>query len=538
MMPRPKLQKWLRPACGVPLLLLFAGCAWMPQEGEHAEFLEPPTMNSALPNVATKQKAAPETTWPRDEWWREFSSPDLNEVMDIALMDNPGLKKAYARLAEAGAVAQVEGARLLPWADSDNVFRNVRYAKHGVVASYNPALGGTDRVSDTFNFVSFRYEFDFWGKNRAALDAALGEAAANEAEFNETRLLLTAEIARAYIRGVILSQQLVLIEEIVKVANGQLEVARTRFQTGLGPADAIVQATLDVEIVAKIAANTRQLLVIQQDLLARLMGRGPDATQNLFARERVSVPARIDLPPQLPIELLAHRPDLAAAMHRAEAAAERIHVAKAQFLPTIDLAAATGGLEAAALTKNIGVLPSLLFRGSDLNYAIAPGFHLPLFEGGRLRGQLAAARSQYDESVELYNDTLLHAVQQVADGLSNWKQTGDVLKAQRGLLDASRVAVKLTHERARSGLVDRREILAVQRGYLDQQFALKASEADHLLAAIDVIEALGGGYSNGIEVSRPQIAPEAALAGVENFTPAGLFDKLVPSFTPFFRDAP
>jgi NodT family efflux transporter outer membrane factor (OMF) lipoprotein len=414
--------------------------------------------------------------------------------------------------------------------------RTVRYAKHGVVATYNPLLGGTYHSSDTFNFASFRYEFDFWGKNRAGLDAALGEAAAQEAEFAEARLLLTTAITRAYIRGVLLTQELGLIQETAKVARGLLDVARTRFQTGLGPADAVMQATLDLEIVAKAEANTRQLVAVQQDSLARLMGQGPDATKNLFAGKTVHIPASVELPPHLPIELLAHRPDLAAAMHRAEAAAERIHVAKAQFLPSVDLSAATGGLEAAVLTKDFGHLPSLLFRGSDLNFVVAPGFHLPLFEGGRLRGQLSAMRSQYDEAVELYNDTLLHAVQEVADSLSDWKQTGTALKAQGDLLKASRGEVKLTQERARSGLVDRRETLTVQRGLLDQLVVLKTSEADHLLAAIDVIQALGGGYWNGIGIPRPELAPEASFSGLEALAPAWSLEKLAAPLIPFVQN--
>jgi NodT family efflux transporter outer membrane factor (OMF) lipoprotein len=531
---QPQYRMFFGPGAG--FVLLFSGCASMPPGGERAEFQEPPPMNSSMPLALSKQTAPPGAGWPDDKWWQQFKSPDLDRVIEIALEENPGLRKAYARLGEAGAVAQVEGARLLPWADADNTLRTVRYAKHGVVATYNPALGGTYHSSDTFNFASFRYEFDFWGKNRAALDAALGEAAAQEAEFAEARLLLTTAIARAYIRGVVLSQQLGLIHDTVKVARGLLDVARTRFQTGLGSADAVLQSTLDVEIVAKVEANTRQLVVVQQNLLARLMGQGPDATGNFFARERVSIPARITLPERLPIELLAHRPDLASAMHRAEAAAERIHVAKAQFLPSVDLSAATGGLEAAALTKNFGTLASLLFRASDLNFVAAPGFHLPLFEGGRLRGQLSAVRSQYDEGVELYNDTLLHAVQEVADSLSNWKQTGAVLKAQEDLLKASRGEVKLTQQRVRSGLVDRREIVSVRRGLLDQQFALKTSEADHLLAAIDVIQALGGGYWNGIEVSRPQLAPEQSLSGLETLTPAWSSETLAPTRLPIFRN--
>jgi outer membrane protein TolC len=89
--------------------------------------------------------------WPQDEWWHLFGSPELDRVMELALRDNPGLKKAYARLGEADSVAQVEGARLLPWLDAENTFTQLRYAKHGVVASYNPALGRTVRTSDSLN---------------------------------------------------------------------------------------------------------------------------------------------------------------------------------------------------------------------------------------------------------------------------------------------------------------------------------------------------------------------------------------------------
>jgi NodT family efflux transporter outer membrane factor (OMF) lipoprotein len=516
-------------AGGGGLLLLFAGCASMPNAGEHAEFLEPPPMSSVLPQAKPQEAAAaPEKGWPEDQWWRQFKSPDLDRIMEIALKENPGLKKAYARLSETDAAAQVEGARLLPWLDADNTFRQLRYAKHGVVAAYNPALGGTEKTSDSFNPVSFRYEFDFWGKNRAAFDAALGEATAEEAEFAEARLLHTTAIARSYIRGATFAQELALIRDMVKVRREALTVAQTRFHTGLGPADAIVQATVDLENVVRLEASTRALLIMQQNLLARLMGEGPDTTQNLFAGERISIPARISLPPRLPIELLAHRPDLAAAMYRAEASAKRIHVAKAQFLPSVDLTVATAGLEASVFTKNIATLPGLLFRGSDLNYLVAPGFHLPLFEGGRLRGQLAAARSQYDEAVELYNDTLLHAVQDVADSLTSWKETRSILNVHSNLLNSTRQEVNLTRVRQRTGLNDQQEILTLQHGLLEQQFALKASEADHLVATVDLIQAMGGGYSNGIDLSRPQIAPEASLSGLENLTPAWSLENLIP----------
>ncbi|HUZ91057.1 MAG TPA: efflux transporter outer membrane subunit [Methylocella sp.] len=519
------------------LTLLFAGCAWMPSGEGRADFLEPPAMKSILPNARPQEAAAAKNRWPDDRWWQQFKSPDLDRIMEIALKDDPGLKKAYARFSEADAETHVEGARLLPWLDSDNTLRQLRYAEHGVVAAYNPALGGAEKTSDTFNAFSIRYEFDFWGKNHAMLEAALGEAAAQEAELAEARLLLTTSVARAYVRGATLAQQLALAEDMVKVGRESLNVEQTRFRTGLGTADDVMQANLDLENAIRIEASTRGLLIVQQNLLARLMGEGPDATQNLFARERVSIPAKIALPASLPIELLAHRPDLASAMHRAEAAAERIHVAKAQFLPSIDLSAATAGLEASVATKNIGTLAGLVFRGGALNYVVAPGVHLPLFEGGRLRGLLSAARSQYDEAVELYNDTLLHAVQEVADSLSNWKQTRTILKAHRSLLSSTRTEAGLTQVRQHTGLTDRREILRLQHGFLDQQFALKASEADNLIATIDVIQALGGGYSNGINLPRPQLAPEESLSGLETLTPAWALEKLVSPPSPFFQNS-
>jgi NodT family efflux transporter outer membrane factor (OMF) lipoprotein len=528
-------QKWLYFAPGAGFVLLLSGCAWMPPGGEHAEFMEPPPMERTLSKASRQGAATAVNAWPDDQWWRQFRSADLDRIMDIALRDNPGLKKAYDRLIEAGAVADVEGARLLPWLDADAEGKQTRFAKHGVVAAYNPALGGVEVTVASINPLSFRYEFDFWGKNRAALEAALGEAAAAQAEFAEARLLLTTAIARSYIRGVALAQQLALAQEMVALRHELLRLAETRFRTGLDTDDAAKLAAVELEIANKRVAGTRDFLVVQQDLLARLMGEGPDATQNLFGGKTVIIPARIPLPGHLPIELLAHRPDLASAMHRAEAAAERIHMAKAEFLPSVDLTA-VGGLEAVAHTKNVDTLLGLLFRGSALNYAITPGVNLPLFEGGRLRGQLAATRAEYDEAVELYNETLLDAVRQVADSLDNWKETRTILEAQSRLLNSARGELNLTHVRLRSGLNDRREVLTSRDAVLDQQYALKGLEVDHLFAMVDLTQALGGGYANGVDLPRPQLAPEQSLSGLETLTPAWSLETLAPTLLPPSRN--
>ncbi len=481
---------------GLAPLLLVVGCAWIPEGGKHSEFLKTPSLKHTLSHASQQEPLAPLQRWPQDRWWRQFGSAELDRLMDMALRDNPGLQVAAARLRQAQALARVEGARLLPFLDAEMEFENQRISENGVFAVLNrKEAAGANIIFGQINPLSLRYEFDFWGKNRAALEAALGEAAAEEAERAEVRLQLTTAIARSYFRGVALRQQLELTQEMVELQRELLQVAETRFQLGLDSASPVKQANVELEAANKREAGTRDQLDVQRNLLARLIGRGPDSTQGLFAGT-VSLPGRIPLPAQLPLELLAHRPDLASALRRAEAAAQRIKVAKASFLPTIDLAAFVG-FNALTLTKGGSSLANLLFSGSSFSYGVAPGLRLPLFEGGRLRGELSAQRAEYDGAVELYNKTLLQAVQQVADSLSNWRETRAILEAHQRLLTSQREDLDLAQERLRSGLDDRRAVLTRRHSVLSQEYALKSLETDQLVAMADLIEALGGGYSGG-----------------------------------------
>ncbi|HYE35160.1 efflux transporter outer membrane subunit [Methylocaldum sp.] len=493
------VHRWrLLAGFGAASLFLIGGCAWIPSGGQRAEFFKPPSMAHKLSEARGGEPLTARRSWPQDRWWRQFGSSELNRLMDMALKDNPSLKAATARLREAEGFARVEGARLLPFLDAEAEVAAARFSEHGV----NVALRGAHIVSGLINPLSLRYEFDFWGKNRAALEAALGEAAAEEAEQAEVRLQLTAAIARCYFRGIALRQQLDLAEDMVELRRELFHLAETRYQLGLDSADPVKQAASESEAAGKRQAVTRDQLDLQRNLLARLIGRGPDATRNLFTNV-VSLPERIPLPTKLPLELLAHRPDLAAALHRAEASAQRIRVAKASFLPTVDMTAFVG-LNALRMTKGASSLANILFSGNSFAYGVAPGVRLPIFEGGRLRGELSLRRAEYDEAVELYNKTLLQAVQEVADSLSSWRDTRTIVEAQNRLLASQREVFDLAQERLRSGLDDRRTVLARRNSVLDQEFALKTLETDQLVAMTDLIEALGGGYTSGLDITRPQ----------------------------------
>jgi NodT family efflux transporter outer membrane factor (OMF) lipoprotein len=484
----------------VAALLVVGGCAWIPKGDPPAEFLDPPELTETLHEVTHRLER-----WPDDRWWEEFDSPELNRLMTAALQDNPGLKMASARLREAQGLVRVEGARLLPFLEADASLTYERISQHGVFAALNPEVAGARILLGVINPLSFRYEFDFWGKNRAAVEAALGQAAAEEAEKAEVRLRLTTSIARAYFRGQALRRQLDLVKTLVEIRRNLRQLAETRSRLGIDNDLAVKQAVADYEAAVKRQASVRDQLDVQRHLVARLIGKGPDDAAGLFA-DAVSLPAAAPVPEHLSMGLLTHRPDLAAALYRAHSASRLVKVAKTQFYPTIDLTAFVG-FNALTLTKGADKLANFLFSGQSLSYGLAPGLRLPWFEGGRLRGELAVHRAEYDAAVELYNETLLDAMREVADSLSAWQATREMLESHRRLLASLADDWRLAKVRLVSGLDDDREVLRHRQPVIEQEYALRALESDQLVAAVDLIEALGGGYHNPDIEKRPEHQP-------------------------------
>ena len=498
---RAMTARRLRIALGIGCVLFFGSCAWIPEGDPPAEYLEPPEMKETLAEVTSRLQQ-----WPEDRWWEQFGNPELNELIETAIKDNPGLKLASARLRQAEALVKVEGARLLPFLEADASLTYERLSQHGVFAALNPEVAGARFMLGIINPLSFRYEFDFWGKNRAMLEAALGHAAAEEAEKAEVRLRLTTGIARAYFRGQALQQQLNVVRALVGIRRDLRKLAETRYRLGLDNDQPVKIAVADYETAFKRQAGVRDQLDVQRHLLARLAGKGPDEAAHLFTKPMAAIPGQIPAPDHLSIGLLVHRPDLASALYRAHAASRLIKVAKTQFYPTIDL---TGfvGFNALTLTKGADKLANFLFSGQSFAYGLAPGLRIPLFEGGRLRGELSAQRAEYDQAVDLYNDTLLDAMREVADSLSAWQTTREMLASHKRLLASLGEDWRLAKVRLVSGLDDDREVLRHRHPVLEQEYALRALESDQLVAAVDLIESLGGGYHNADIEKRPKQNP-------------------------------
>ncbi|HEX8964178.1 MAG TPA: efflux transporter outer membrane subunit, partial [Rhodocyclaceae bacterium] len=339
------------------------------------------------------------------------------------------------------------------------------------------------------------WELDFWGKNHAALAAAISEQEATRAEAAQARLMLTTSIAAAYAE----LQHLYAVRDTsaraLAVRSKTADLFRRRLDAGLETLSSVRQAE------AREAAGEADLLLVderltlQRNAIAALLGAGPDRGLAIKRPNAVAADA-YGLPTHLALDLLGRRPDIVAARLRTEAAAQRIHQSKAGFYPSVNLLAYVG-----TLALGVGNLAS---AGSSIG-GVGPAISLPIFNTEALQGQLRGAHAEYDASVSLYNGTLSNALHEVADAAASRKALDGELAATRRFAAAAADAYRITNNHYRGQLSSYLEVLTAEDNLLTAQRALADMESRALTLNIAMVRALGGGY----ESQQPQAGTDA-----------------------------
>lgn len=433
--------------------------------------------------------------WPISEWWRELNSQELNGLILKALNDNQGLSKAYHTLTEAESLVQVAEARLIPSIGSAVLMTQSRVPYRGTVATYNRTQANLFKTGVFLTPFIMNWEIDFWEKNRAAFEAALGDVATQKAELEQARMLIVCGLVRAYIRGSISSKQLQIAKDITRERLNSKYVNQLRHETGIDTLDGAAVARANQNLAERRELTIDASISLQRDLIARMIGDGPDSTLKLFTQMNTLSLNKPRIPKKLPVQLVAQRPDLAAALYRADVWAKKIHVAKTMFLPSLDLSIAAGLEDVVTTTRDMNKLSSWLFNPQAFGFVAVPGLRLPIFQGGRLAGNLDATRADFDQAVDTYNETLLQAVQQSADALVNIKRTEAEYSVQKDFLDANYQQLNLARIRINEGLRDDRELIQERIDILEARLNLLGLEADRLIAVVDLIQSLGGGFT-------------------------------------------
>ena len=419
--------------------------------------------------------------WPTDDWWGGYGDPQLDALINEALAGSPSLEIAQARLHAAQAQATSARAARLPSTALNAEATRQRYPENGL---YPPPFAG-NALTDGRIALDFSYDIDFWGRNRALLESARAGVQAAEADKAAARLALAVAVARAYI-------QLDLSYSLLDVAQSNLEqqasildLTRQRVSAGLENGARVKQQDSNLALTRAGVEAAQANIKLARNQIAALVGAGPDRGLDL-KRPALSAPHGITLPSALPVDLLARRPDVAAARWRVEVASRGVAASEAAFYPNVNLVA-FAGLQSIGLSK--------LFDASDGIIGGGPALHLPVFNRGELRGALQANQAQYDVAVGEYNQTLIDSVHEVADVVANWESLEKETAQQEIALDSAQRSYDLTRDRYSAGLDNYLTVLSSQNQVLIAQALRAELQARRLSFSTDLIRALGGGYS-------------------------------------------
>ena len=461
--------------------LLLAGCASMSGIGPQAKLREPASLH-----LETDAQAPVPV-----QWWRGFGDEQLNRLVDEALAGNPNLRVAQARLARAQAVSEAAGAALLPQVNGSFDITTQRYTETGMIP---PPLAGSTRTSATAQ-LSTGWEIDFFGKNRALLESALGSARAQQSETEAARILLAANVVRGYIQLARTGDQLAVAQRTLAQREEALRLVLDRVNSGLDSSLELRQSEGALPEARQQIEAVQEQALLARNALAALVGK-PN-TDVVPIAPRLAAIQTLPVARVIPANLLGQRADVAAARARVEAASHDIDNARAQFYPNINLVAFAG-------LSSIG-LGRLLDAGS-IQYGVGPAIRLPIFEAGRLRANLRGKSADYDAAVESYNGVVIDAVHEVGDQLASGASVGRQQSEQRLAQQAAQAAYDIAVQRYKAGLGNYLNVLAAENAVLTQRRLGVDLAARALDTQAGLARALGGGY----------VEPAGAVAAAKN----------------------
>lgn len=420
--------------------------------------------------------------WPKQNWWESFGQVELTALIQSALQSNPSLKAIQERVEFARQESLVSRAKLFPWFSFDGKETLEHLSKNGIYYSLNPD------IKRNTNFIqlllNFNYEVDIWGKHRNLYLAALGRERAELAEAKQVELVITAALAETYYALKTNLYRKRLFEALSTVRNKTYLLQKLLEKSALLSALPPSLAYERYEEANKNLAMIDQEIALNRHLINILCGKGPD--EQLEIEDSLPhLPETMKLPSNLSLDLLARRPDVMAAIWRAEAKSHEVGAAIADFYPAINLRAFFG-LDALGFNK--------LFQKSSLTAGAVPAFHLPIFTAGAIRANVDANKAEFQQAVFDYNRIMLDSVREVADLLASLESVFERLDNQSEILSRAVFRYNLTHLNFQKGLDNYLQVYAIEEEWIEKSLENALLMFDGYARTIELIKALGGGY--------------------------------------------
>ncbi len=415
-----------------------------------------------------------------DAWWSLYRDPALTQLVETALAHNQDLVLAAARVEEARALAGLARAERFPEVTA------TASANRAKQSQQNPDLpSGIDLESSRFRTTaSVSFELDFWGRLARTAEAARAELLASEEGQRNVRLGVTSGVAIAYFDLVSLADRLRIARETLTVRQENVRLQEVRFTAGSISELDLAQAQAELAATeATIPALERQLQLTENQLTVLLGTIGGKVAPSPAGGFVAVLP---EIPVGLPSDLLARRPDVVAAELRLIAANARIGAARAQYFPHIALTGFAGS-ESAELSN--------LFASGTTVWQAVLGLVQPIFNAGKTRRQVAAARAREQQAQAIYAKTLQTAFAEVEDGLATRRTSLAERAAIERQVKALARALELAELRYEAGESSYLEVLDAQRNLFRAQLDWTRARRDEFVTSVALFKALGGGWS-------------------------------------------
>ncbi|MGH8279605.1 MAG: efflux transporter outer membrane subunit [Gammaproteobacteria bacterium] len=429
--------------------------------------------------------------WPKSEWWKPLHNAELDQLVATALGNNPDMALVEARVQAALAAAGAADAVRRPTLNAGASIAGARFPP--ILPPIANGAFGTIR----YGYLSFKWDLDLWGGKRAAWEAAVGTARAAEVDADAARLRLSADVVQAYFNLAAACAQRDLARQELQRAQDFQTLTRKRVTSGIESRFSLVRIESETAGDRVRLEAARNSVHASGLVLAAVLGEGPDAALAIPEPKLAAVPL-LALPSTLPAELLGRRPDVVAARWQVEAASKGIQSAKTRFLPNISVSALVGLFAPSSID---------LFSLGSRFYDVAPALSLPIFDGGALRANLAGKDAARDIAVAHYNQTLVHAINQVALQADDLRSLGLQVQAARSARVSAAEAYRLSMQRFRAGIGSFLEALTVRQQLIEAEQQLTELELARNNAWALLNEALGGGFEPSADAPSLAAAP-------------------------------
>lgn len=467
---------------GLLVLALLSGCAIGP------DYRRPETgLPATYPPLPQEEALDTATATLIPQWWTLYGDAALNKLVALSLENNADLRLAVARVDEAEAFLAETGANLLPEVDLDA--SKIKARSSSLTAT--PLPPGTPLLTTSSRItLSTAFELDLWGKLRRATQSARAQVLSTRYARDVMALTLAGTTARTYFALCSLDTQIGVTQQTLASREESLQLVKNRAAGGLA-------SDLDVYQSQGVRADAALQLSELQRQRAQLEYQLGGLTGTLDLRVAVGDVMSLSLPPLpaagLPASLLERRPDVQQAEQELIASNALIGVAKAALLPTFTLAGSYGGQSEAS--KN-------LYEEGARIWSAGPSVHLPIFDAGKYRARTRQAEARQRQTAALYRKTVETAFREVSQALANLKYTHAAVADTQAKVDAARNALRLSRLRYETGYSGYLDVLEAQRSANAAELALVQNHQTLLTYSIDLMKALGGGWSAGGQVPK------------------------------------